>query len=158
TRLERRARGRSESLARQFDLVLGLLEGWGYVDGWSLTPAGEVLARLYTETDLLLAEALRDGVVDGLTTAETAAVGACFTCRRRGSDDDVVVPPLRWPTTRVAERWRRIEPRWQTLVAAEDDARLPGTRSPDPGFTLYVYEWADGESLAAVLDDDELAG
>ncbi len=157
-RLERRARGRSESLARQFDRVLGLLEGWGYVDGWSLTDAGAVLARLYAETDLLLAESLRDGIVDGLTTPETAAVVSCFTYERRGSDDDVVTPPLRWPTPRVAERWRRIEPLWQTLTAAEDDARLPETRSPDPGFTLYVYEWADGESLAAVLDDEELAG
>jgi ATP-dependent RNA helicase HelY len=158
TRLERRARGRSESLARQFDRVLGLLEGWGYVDGWSLTPAGDVLARLYTETDLLLAEALREGVVDGLTVPETAAVVSCFTYERRGSDDEGAMPPLRWPTRRVAERWRRIEPLWQTLTAAEDDARLPETRSPDPGFTPYVHEWADGESLAAVLDDDELAG
>ena len=39
-RLERRVRGRSESLARQFDRVLRVLEAWGYVDGWSLTPAG----------------------------------------------------------------------------------------------------------------------
>jgi len=85
-------------------------------------------------------------------------VVSCFTYERRGSDDEVVLPPLRWATTRVAERWRRIEPLWQTLAAAEDDARLPETRSPDPGFTLYAYEWADGESLAAVLDDDELAG
>ena len=42
--IERRIRGRTESLARQFDRVLRVLEAWGYVDGWSLTDAGEQLA------------------------------------------------------------------------------------------------------------------
>ena len=56
-RLERRVRGRTESLARQFDRVLRVMGAWGYVDGWSLTEAGEMLARLYHETDLLVAEA-----------------------------------------------------------------------------------------------------
>ena len=42
--LERRIQGRTESLARQFDRVLRVLEAWGYVDGWSLTEAGEQLA------------------------------------------------------------------------------------------------------------------
>ncbi|HSO95699.1 MAG TPA: DEAD/DEAH box helicase [Acidimicrobiia bacterium] len=156
-RLERRVQGRSESLARQFDRVLGLLESWGYVDGWSLTPPGAILARLYTETDLLLAETIREGRLDGLTAAEVAAVVSCFTYERRGSDD-ASAPPLRWPTRRVAERARELESLWQTLVKAEDDARLPETRPPDPGFTPYLYEWVLGETLATVLDDEELAG
>jgi ATP-dependent RNA helicase HelY len=156
-RLERRVRGRSESLARQFDRVLGLLESWGYVDGWSLTPPGAVLARLYTETDLLLAESLREGRLDGLTTSETAAVVSCFTYERRGSDD-AAAPPMRWPTRRVAERAREIDSLWQTLVKAEEDAGLPETRPPDPGFTPYISEWVLGQSLAEVLDDEELAG
>src|SRR5437588_9593503 len=48
-RLETRIRGRSESLARQFDRVLRVLEAWGYVDGWRLTGAGERLGRIYHE-------------------------------------------------------------------------------------------------------------
>ena len=96
-RLERRAQGRSESLARRFDRVLSVLEAWGYVDGWTLTEPGVILARLYAETDLLLAESLREGLLDGLSIAETAAVVSCFTYERRG-DDEVITPPLRWPT------------------------------------------------------------
>ncbi len=157
-RLERRAQGRSDSLALQFDRVLGLLESWGYVDGWTLTPPGEALARLYTETDLLLAEALREGLLDGLDPAETAAVVSCFTYTRRGSDDEIPTGPLRWPTRRVTDRSRRLEALWRTLAAAEDDAGLPETRPPDPGFTPYVHEWVTGESLADVLEDEELAG
>ena len=59
---------------------------------------------------------------------------------------------------RGRRRARRIESRWRTLAAAEDDAGLPATRPPDPGFTAYVSEWVAGDSLTAILEDDELAG
>ncbi len=158
TRTERRVRGRSESLARQFDRVLRVLEAWGYVDGWSLTEAGEGLARLYTETDLLLAEALHEGLLDGLSAPELAAVVSCFTYERRGPDGQHPMPPARWPTKAVAKRARAVERIGNDLRANEDDAGLPETRSPDPGFTPYAYDWAAGDSLADVLDDDEMTG
>lgn len=157
-RLERRMKSRSESLARQFDRVLALLESWGYVDEWSLTPAGEMLARLSSETDLLVAEAIRDGVFDGLRGPELAAVVSCFTYERRGPDGNGPMPPLRWPSSAVADASRAIERRWRDLNAAEGDHRLPSTRSPDPGFTPVVYEWARGDGLAQVLDDELTAG
>jgi ATP-dependent RNA helicase HelY len=117
-----------------------------------------MLAQLYTETDLLLAESLREGLLDGLTVPETAALVSCFSYERRGADGAIPAAPLRWPSSRVAERSRRVEKLWRTLVAAEEDARLPETRPPDPGFTPYAFEWASGEDLADVLEDDELAG
>src|SRR5207302_1286522 len=73
-RLETRIRGRSESLARQFDRVLRVLEAWGYVDGWRLTGAGERLGRIYHECDLLVAEGLETGLLDGLDPASVAAL------------------------------------------------------------------------------------
>ena len=157
-RLERRIRGRNDSLARHFDRVLRVLETWGYVDGWSLTDAGERLARVYTETDLLLAEALGEGLFDGLRPPELAALVSCFTYERRGPESDTPMPPPRWPTKTVAVRSRAIDKIARDLQADENDAGLPETRSPDPGFTPYAYEWASGESLADVLDDDEMTG
>ncbi len=157
-RLERRVRGRSESLARLFDRVLRVLEAWGYVDGWSLTDAGEQLARLYTETDLLLAEALGENLLDGLRAPELAAVVSCFTYERRGPDGQLPMPPPRWPTKTVAQRARAIEKLGADLRANEDDAGLPETRVPDPGFTAHAHDWAAGDSLADVLDDDEMTG
>jgi ATP-dependent RNA helicase HelY len=157
-RLERRVRGRSESLARQLDRVLRVLESWGYLDAWELTDAGEMLARIYTETDLLLTESLREGLLDGLSEPETAAVVSCFTYERRGAEGALPAPPVRWPSKRVAERAREIERLWRTLVANEDDGGLPETRAPDPGFTSFAFEWARGDELASILGDDELAG
>jgi ATP-dependent RNA helicase HelY len=153
-RLERRVRSRSESLARQFDRVLRVLESWGYVEGWSLTPAGHLLARLYSESDLLLAETLRRGLLDGLDPPELAALASCFTYERRGPEGGAL-PPVRWPSSRVAKRSREIERLWRDLSANEDDAGLPETRAPDPGLVGALYAWADGDSLADVLDEDE---
>ena len=158
TRNERRARGRSESLARQFDRVIRVLESWGYVDGWSLTDAGERLARLYTETDLMLAEAIGDGLLDGLRPPELAAVVSCFTYERRGPEGPGALPPPRWPSKTVAQRVRAIERIARDLNHNEDDAGLPETRSPDPGFTLPIAEWVAGDALADVLDDDDMTG
>jgi ATP-dependent RNA helicase HelY len=157
-RTERRVRGRSESLARQFDRVRRVLEAWGYVDGWALTDAGEQLARLYTETDLLLAESLREGLLDGVRPPELAAIVSCFTYERRGPEGQHPMPPTRWPTKTVAKRARAVDRISRDLQANEDDAGLPETRLPDPGFTPYVHDWAAGESLADVLDDDEMTG
>ena len=157
-RMERRIRSRNNSLARQFDRVLRVLESWGYLDGWTLTDAGERLARLYTETDLLLAEAIGAGLLDGLQVPELAAVVSCFTYERRGRDDGGPMPPARWPSKLVAQRWRALDKLAHELNVNEDDAGLPETRLPDPGFTPYIAEWAAGESLADVLDDDEMTG
>ena len=156
-RLERRVRSRTESIARQFDRVLRVLEAWGYVDGWTLTEGGELLARLYAETDLLLAESLREGLLDGLEPPALAAVVSCFTYERRGSDGPTPAP--QWPSREVAARVRKIERIWRELSHNEDDAGLPETRAPDPGFAVLLHDWVAGEELAEVLaDDDEVTG
>jgi ATP-dependent RNA helicase HelY len=128
SRLRRRVRGRSESLARQFDRVLRVLESWGYVEGWTLTDAGHLLTRIYSESDLLLAETLRTGGFDGLTPAELAALVSCFTYERRGPEGDRPAPPAAWPSSRVAKRYRTVERAWRDLSGNEDDAGLPETR------------------------------
>jgi ATP-dependent RNA helicase HelY len=158
-RLERRIRGRSESLARQFDRVLRVLEAWGYVDGWSLTESGDLLGRLYTETDLIVAESLREGLLDDLDAASVTALASCFTYERRGPEGTGPVAPARWPSRDLATRWRAVERIADELNHNEDDAGLPETRSPDPGFVPYAYEWVAGDDLAEVLaGDDEMTG
>jgi ATP-dependent RNA helicase HelY len=158
-RLERRVRGRSESLARQFDRVLRVLEAWGYVEDWALAEWGAVLARLYTETDLAVAESLREGLLDRLDAPALAALVSCFTFERRGPDGGGRLPPERWPAQELASRWRGIDRIARDLNHNEDDAGLPETRALDPGFVPYAYEWVAGEDLADLLaDDDEMTG
>jgi len=153
-RLERRIRGRTESLARQFDRVLRVLEAWGYVDGWSLTPAGERLARTYHEADLLVAESLQQGLLDGLTAPDLAAVASVFTfeARRQG---EAAAP---FPNLVAKERWEAIERLAGELNGAEEEAGLPLTRNPEPGFMALAHGWASGDNLEALIDAAEISG
>ena len=154
---ERSIRGRSESLARQFDRVLRILEAWGYIaaDGWSLTDAGEHLAAIYHESDLLVAEVLRSGLFDGLEPPEVAALASTFTYETRGPG----AGPAPWfPQGPVRERWQSLEYIAHELALAEEDAGLPATRPPDPGFIGLAYAWARGENLSQVMQDEEMTG
>ena len=154
-RLERRVRSRTESLARQFDRVLRVLEAWGYVDGWSLTEAGQQLARIYHESDLLVAESLRSDLLDDLDPPAVAALASTFTYETRGPGP---APPASFPSAKLRRRWIDLERIAHELNLAEDDAGLPMTRSPDPGFADLAHSWAAGDDLADVIADDEMSG
>jgi ATP-dependent RNA helicase HelY len=153
--MRREVRSRTGSLARRFDRVLRLMEAWGYLDGWALTERGQVLARTYHESDLLVAEAMMAGLLDGLAPAELAALVSTFTYEHRGPG----VPPPPWfPSRRVRARWTELERLADDLRADEEAAGLPQTRSPDPGFAALAHAWAAGEPLGDVLSDEELSG
>ncbi len=157
-RLERRVQARSDSLGRMFDRVLRVLETRGYLDGWSLTPAGEILMRINSEADLLVAEAVNSGVFDGLRPQELAAIASVFTYEHRGPEHRRPPAP-RWPSGDLAKRWRAIERHWNSLRSDEEDAGLPEMRPPDPGLALIVKAWASGRELTDVLDlTDDLTG
>lgn len=153
-RLERRIKARTDSLARQFDLVLGVLGSWGYVKGWALTARGERLARLYHEADLLIAECIERGVFDGLGPAELAGLVSVFTFEARGQ----AMPDRSFPTGQLRDRWPEIERLADRLNGIEEAAGLPLTRHPDPGFVRPAHAWAGGAELAGVLAEQELSG
>ena len=156
-RLERRIRGRTESLARQFDRVLRVLDSWGYVEAWQLTKQGEMLTRLYSETDLLLAESLQEGLLDGLDTPSLAAVCSVFSYETRGPDQGAA-HRVRFPNRMVRDRVMAIERISRDLNVVEDEAGLPETRPPDGGFAAIAHGWAAGKDLEDVLFDEELTG
>lgn len=153
--LRGKVEGRSESLARRFDRVLRILEVWGYLDGWALTDPGERLARLFHECDLLVVEALRQGVFDDLDASTMAALASTFTYEHRSPEP----PPAPWfPSQQARRRWQRIEVLARELNEMEDEAGLNLTRSPDPTFGAVAYAWAAGESFAEVVEAEELSG
>ena len=153
--LRKQVRGRTGSLARRFDRVLRLLEAWGYLDGWALTSAGEVLARTYHESDLLIAEAMTSGLLDDLDAPSLAALASCFTYEHRGRER---APEPRFPSSTVRERFRELQRNAEALSDDEEEAGLPTTRHPDPGFVHLAHAWAAGDGLADLLEDELLSG
>ena len=160
-RLERRIEGRTESLARQFDRVLRVLDVWGYVEGWTLTDAGRRLTRIYHESDLLVAHALGEGLFDDLEPAALAALASSFTFQARrvsGHRGGGEEPKVWFPSGKVQRRWLDLERLASDLNGAEAAAGLPLTRTPDPGFFAAAHGWASGADLADVIADDLVTG
>jgi ATP-dependent RNA helicase HelY len=151
TALRDKVATRTGSLARTFDQVCALLADRGYlatVDGeLTVTGAGRMLARVWTEADLLVAECLRRGVWDGLSAAElAAAVSVVLYEARREGEDRVSVP--RGPVGDAVDQTVGI---WTQLEADEAARGLELTREPDLGFVWPMYRWARGEPLSKVL-------
>ena len=153
--LQRQVKGRTGSLARRFDRVLRLLEAWGYLEGWALTASGEVLARTYHESDLLVAEAMTTGLLDDLDVPTLAALVSCFTYEHRGRDRP---PDPRFPSSTVRTRYLELRRLATELAADEENAGLSPTRGPDAGFVHLAHAWAAGDGLASVLEDEDLSG
>jgi ATP-dependent RNA helicase HelY len=150
-RLERSVRRRTGSLVRQFNRIVGVLTDLGYLTADAEAPVptedGLRLAGLYAETDLVLAEALRRGVLDGLGPAELAAVASVFIHESRQKEP----PPAVLPTPSVAEAVSAVVEVWQGVTAREEAASLPATRAPDAGFADVTWRWASGAELDEVL-------
>jgi len=143
------------ALSRRMDRALRLLERRGHVDldAWKLTARGELVARIYHESDLLVAEALDEGLFDGLDPPALAAVVSGCTYEVRAG---------RWhpeprPPKDVAPRLHALVARAEGLRDDEEQARLARTREPDLGFAEVAWRWARGERLARVLERAELA-
>ncbi|MCZ6567988.1 MAG: DEAD/DEAH box helicase, partial [Actinobacteria bacterium] len=125
-------------LVEEFQAIRQLLEELGYTEGWSLTPRGERLRRIYNETDLLLAEAMEKGFLYGLEPAELASLLSAFVYEPRTDQASVA----EWPTPELHARWSDIEMLWKYLTTREKGLRLSPTRRPDPGFGILAYQWA----------------
>jgi ATP-dependent RNA helicase HelY len=151
--LERRMRNRTGTVARTFDAVCDVLTSLGYLDADAVTPEGARLARVYSESDLLVAETLRDGAWDELDPAELAAVVSALVYESRRDDDSS--PKL--PPGRCRVALGELDRRWDTLRGVETDAGLSFLRQPQPGFAWLAWRWAKGHSLDAVLRDTQLA-
>ncbi len=153
--LDRRLDERASSLGRQFDQISALLEAWGFLAGWSLTPRGEVLARVFHETDLLCAAVITDGLLDGLDPASLAGLVSLLTYEHRSKEP----PPAPWfPSREVRDRANKIEKLAQRLARDEVARGLPPSRHPDPSFLALAYAWASGTPLDVVMADDDVSG
>ena len=152
--LRRRIEQRTNTVARQFDRVCEVLTALGYLDGDTVTDRGQHLMRLYGETDLLAAEALRLGLWDDLTPSGLASALSSLVFETRRADDHTVPRIPSGPIGEAIEATRRL---WVDLDALEREHRLDFLRPPDPGFAWLAYRWADGDDLDDLLGDSDLS-
>ncbi|MFC9789166.1 DEAD/DEAH box helicase [Rhodococcus sp. NPDC127528] len=155
--LRQKVAATTNSLARTFDRILRLLAERGYVEadglggtaaeGHGVTEHGRRLSRIYSESDLLVAECLRHGTWKGLAPAELAAVVSALVYESRQDADT----GDRGPTAPIRHAVGLTVQLWSGLRVDEVRHKLPLTREPDLGFVTAVYMWARGEPLVDAL-------
>lgn len=166
-RLRQRYDSRTGSVARQFDRICEILDRLGYLertdhDGvrdYTLTEQGQLLRRLYSERDLVLAQAITEGVIDDLSAPQIAALLSSLLYEaRRGEGGE----PRRYPGGPhglVAQRARELKYLDEQVLVLCEDAGMDSYLQPlDFGIVDIIYDWACGDSLAQVLEHTELTG
>jgi len=158
--LRQRMKSRTNSVARQFDRVCALLTEFGYLEGTgdskTVTPTGEMLARLYSDQDLLAAECLRRDVWRGLTAPELAGACSGLIFESRVPEDAQVAPALP-PSQVLRYALEEQELIAEELAERESKNKLAFVRAPHPGFSNAAWAWADGDPLHLVLTENDLA-
>jgi ATP-dependent RNA helicase HelY len=150
---------RTGAVARIFDRVTEVLLVEGYLetgDDGEVQPTmhGRMLARIYGERDLLLAESLRRQVWSGLDVPAFAALATVFVFEARREEG--VVSEHFLPRGPFREAWNRLEGLWERLDDLERSHRLPGSNPPSVGLCTAMYRWARGGALDAVLREADL--
>ena len=153
--LEKKVAAATNSLARTFDRIVGLLTEREFIQGAATDPRvtddGRLLARIYSESDLLVAECLRSGAWAGLKPAELAAVVSAVLYESRGGDGAGAALAAEVPTQRLRQALQQTS-RLSTALRADEQAhRITPSREPDDGFVTVIYRWARTGDLAAAL-------
>jgi ATP-dependent RNA helicase HelY len=160
--LEKKVAAATNSLARTFDRIVGLLTEREYIQGSATDPrvtdGGRLLARIYSESDLLVAECLRTGAWADLKSAELAAVVSSVLYETRGGDGPGAPFAAEAPTPRLRQALHQTAKLSFALRADEQTHRIAPSREPDDGFVNVIYQWARTGDLAASLAAADATG
>ena len=162
-RLQRRIETRTGTIARLFDAVCDILLELGYLQPVDrghperelrVTAAGKILARIYAERDLLIAECLRTGVFEGLGVGELAGALSACVYEPRLSAQSIGLPVA--PGSRLGQCLRAQLGVSHRLHDLESLARIEASSGAEPALAGAVQAWCDGAQLADILDATEL--
>ncbi|RYE74229.1 MAG: RNA helicase, partial [Myxococcales bacterium] len=146
--LRRRIEQRTNTIARHFDRICDVLTSLDYLDGDDVSPRGQGLMRIYNDSDLVAAEALRLGLWDDLSPSQLASVLSALVFESRRTDGD----SPRIPGGKIHEVLNEQVRLTNQLVLLERDHKLDQLRDPDLGFCFAALRWAEGDELDDVLD------
>lgn len=148
-----RVENRTHVIARTFDHICDVLTELGYIEDEKTLPQGQILAKIYTESDLLLTEAIREGLFDHLSSSELLSVVSSVIFQGRSSQN--MAPRI--PTGNVQSVLSEIIHLWAKLEVIENAHEVATQREPDFGFCWISFRWANGHSLQSVLKDSDMS-
>lgn len=148
--LTERIDSRTNVIAKRFDKVKIILDKFGYINNEIIDKSGKMLAKIYGETDLLIAESIQAGVFNPLNPADLVSViSSCIYESRKDEAAKV-------PRGEVATALSLISKIYGRIHDAESDLNLEPMRAPDFGFCWAAQRWASGHSLTSILKGNDL--
>lgn len=150
--LRERVENRTHVIAKTFDRICKVLDHLGYIEGEKPLEQGKILAKIYAESDLLLTESIRRGVLKDLSAAELTAVISAMVYESRGNEN--FSPKM--PHQNVANALAAITSIWAQLEEIEEEFEVKTQREPDFGFAYAAHRWASGHNLAHVLKGSDM--
>jgi ATP-dependent RNA helicase HelY len=157
--LIRQIQGRTNTIAKTFDRVCGVLAGYGYLETsdtgvLSISADGQRLRRIYGEKDLLISQSLRMGAFNDLDAAEIAALASALVYQAK-REDRGLRPKM--PSISLESAIDTVIREWSALEDVEEASKLPLTGEPELGLVWPMFKWAKGRHLQEVLSGTDLA-
>ena len=150
--LRARVENRTHVIAKTFDRICNVLTHLGYIEGEKPLEQGKILAKIYAESDLLLTESIRRGVLNNLNAPELLSVASAMIYESRSAEN--YAP--RMPHQNVANSLAAVAKIWVELEDVENEFEVKTQREPDFGFCYSAYRWANGHSLSSVLKGTDM--
>ena len=148
--LTERINSRTNVIAKRFDRIKIILDKFGYINNDEIAKSGKMLAKIYGETDLLIAESIQSGVFANLSPSELVSV--ISSCIYESRNDEAAKVPRGEIQLALAD----ITKIYGKIHDAESDLNLEPMRAPDFGFCWPSQKWASGHSLTSILKESDL--
>jgi len=148
--LQERINSRTNVIAKRFDRIKVILDKFGYINNDAIAQSGKMLAKIYGETDLLIAESIQAGVFNQLSATDLVAVISSCIYESRNEEAAKV------PRGQVQNALAVISKIYGKIHEAESDLNLEPMRAPDFGFCWASHKWASGHSLTSILKGSDL--
>ena len=148
--LTERINSRTNVIAKRFDRIMIILDKFGYIDNDQITKPGKMLAKIYGETDLLIAESIRADLFSNLSATDLVSV--ISSCIYESRNDEAA----KIPRGEIQTALSGISKIYGRIHSAETDLNLEPMRAPDFGFCWASHKWASGNSLTSVLKGNDL--
>ena len=146
-KLRRQVEVSEGKLVNTFDRVVAVLKRLGYLsaDG-KVSEAGQVLARIYSEYDLLIAQCVLQNVFAGLSPARLAAACSAASYEARREVSGAPVPSSLKPVVNRIEAWG------ENLRAIQSELGAPKIPQSSCALVAATYAWAKGKPLAVAIE------
>lgn len=149
--LENKVSLRRNVIPRTFEKILDILADFGYFAQGKLTQSGRVLLNIFSESDLLVTEILREDIFSLLKSSEIPALLSGILYQSRSDDRQLPRIPKN-----LGSSIQDVIHLWAKINDLEVSYGINTQKEPDYGLSWSVYRWASGNTITSILRETDV--